>query len=52
MNTRITAGIIVQATSVVCPSNTNRLTFWLIVNVNIMYATTTAIIRIIINARS
>jgi hypothetical protein len=40
MNTKITAGMIVQATSIIYPSNINRLMFLLKVSVISMYATT------------
>jgi hypothetical protein len=46
------AGIIVQATSIICPSSMNRLMFLLMANVVIIYATTVRIIRIIISVWS
>jgi hypothetical protein len=49
MNTKITAGIIVQATSIICPSSIKRLMFLLKASVIIIYATTVIIIVIIIN---
>jgi hypothetical protein len=52
MNTRITAGVIVQVTSVICPSNINRMMFLLKVSVIIIYATTLMIILMIISAWS